>query len=122
MHGDYIDGGPGDDCIVLEGSGDRIVLGGSGNDKTITVPAGTSDATVQQIFAHCNDPSYLTAAMGAQAAPATHRDGPPPLTQTASVEQHAPKARAVFEVDGEIVGILCAALVALAFLSSKMVR
>lgn len=121
-HGDYIDGGPGDDCIVLEGAGDRIVIGGSGNDRTILVPSGTSEATIQQIFAHCGDPAYLAAIDATRAEPAKPKIAAPPTTATTAVPAHVPSARASFEIDGEVVAILCAALIAVAFLTSRMAR
>jgi hypothetical protein len=119
LSGDYIDGGPGDDCIVLEGAGDRIVIGGTGNDRTITVPAGTSDATIESIFAHCSDPAYL-AGMGATTAQA--EDKPAPAATQAQTEVPKPIPARSVEFDSGSVAILGTTLVALGVIASRFAR
>ena len=121
--GDYINGGDGDDCIVLDGPGNRIVLGGNGNDKTITVPAGTSDATIEDIFAHCHDPGYLAAQYGAGAtAAAQPKQAATPLTSSADAQPQIPKARMAIEVDGEVIAMFLAVVVTLAVVTRRLVR
>ena len=119
MSGDYIDGGPGDDCIVLEGPGDRIVIGGTGNDRTITVPAGTSDATIERIFAHCSDPAYL-AGMGATSVQAEEKPAPAPSHAQTEIPKPIP-ARSV-EFDSGSLAILATTLVAVGVVASRFAR
>jgi hypothetical protein len=123
LSGDYIDGGPGDDCIVLEGPGDRIVIGGTGNDRTITVPAGTSDATIERIFAHCSDPAYL-AGMGATTPQPEDKPAPPPLSATTQVPRDMPRpvGGASFQFDGGAFAMLCTTLLALVVVANRYVR
>jgi hypothetical protein len=113
--GDYIDGGDGDDCIVLQGPGDRIVLGGNGNDRTITVPAGTSDATIEDIFAHCGDTAYIAKLTGS--APQ------PPAAPKGFVQQPV-RPGLIFNasIDPGSIAILVGALIAIAFVVSRLAR
>ena len=125
QQGDYIDGGSGDDCIVVEGDVSAVtVKGGSGNDRTIVVPADTSESTIQNIFAHCYDKDWLSAMAGpapeAPAAPAS----PPVGATTAPAPPLPPQPHKSIDlsIDSGAVAALCATMIGIAWLTSRFAR
>jgi hypothetical protein len=122
MQHDDIDSGEGADCIVLAGTGTTTVEGGSGGDRVIRVPPGTNSAEIERIFAHCGGPSDVKKPqLPAWAA------NLPPVEQAIPVPSVSPPAKpslpsASFSVDGEVIGILCATLIIVAFFASRVTR